>query len=182
MLTAERQAQAERLLEQLKDPQYRKQFFGVFMGHQDWRTVWDKLNAGALRMMSETFPGEFTLEQLGYLANRHAAGVSRSYRPPIVKPRPQNPKTIYVYVIYWLVREHQPDVPLYVGMTRQLSERWTAHRNGSSETKDIDDLASVRITVVETVCGNEKDARAAERKHIAAALKINTKLVNKASV
>lgn len=49
-------------------------------------------------------------------------------------------------------------------------------------TKLIDDLASVRITVVETVCGNEKDARAAERKHIAAALKINTKLVNKASV
>ena len=129
--------------------------------------------------MSDTFPGEFSIEQLFYFANRHAAAFGSPYVPRPQKPKPESPKIVYVYVIYWLVREYARDIPLYVGMTRQLSERWTAHRNGGCETKGLDDLQSLRITVVETVCGKEKDARNAEVRHIKAAALLNANLLNK---
>lgn len=176
MLTAD---QKEQVLRDLEDPSFRREFFGRFMGRDDWRVQWDGLSTGALKMLSNTFPGEFSVEQLLYFANRHAAAIRSSYVPRTQKPKQESPKIVYVYVIYWLVREYARDIPLYVGMTRQLSERWTAHRNGGCETKGLDDLQSLRITVVETVCGKEKDARNAEARHIKAAALLNVNLLNK---
>ena len=177
MLTMEQKTQ---LMQDLEDDGFRKRFYGRFLQLHDWRVMWDKLNHGAFQVLSKECRNEMTLEQLGYCANRHAAAVSQCYRPQIIRPRKINPKTIHVWVIYWIYRDGTPDVPLYVGMTRQLSERWTAHRGGSSETKDIEDLTTIRITVVETVCGGEREARIAERRRIAEALRINSELLNKA--
>lgn len=178
MLTVE---EMQKFTEDLKDDSFRREFFGRFMGLDDWRVQWDKLKTPALKMLSDTFPGQFSIEQLFYFANRHAAEIRSSYVPRAPKPFIGKPRVIYVWVIYWLYRVESPEIPLYVGQTRQLSERWTAHKNGSSETACIEDRSSLRIKVVETVCGNERHALAAEKRHIEAALAINPNLLNKAS-
>ena len=166
----------------MDDDVFRKQFYRRFLSIPDWRLVWDKLNAGAFDALSNECRGEMSLDQLAYCANRHAASIRGSYVPRQIKPRPLKSTSVYVWVIYWLFNEDSPEFPLYVGQTRQLSERWTAHKNGSSGTSCIKDRSTLRIKVVETVCGSERMALAAEKKHIKAALLINANLLNKASL
>jgi predicted GIY-YIG superfamily endonuclease len=160
------------------DEEYKREFFLEIIGRDKWEQIFSKLTPSALSVMSECALHQMSLDQLTWIIKRLPCP-SFAVTTGVRAPRPTNPKIVHVWVIYWLFREGSPEVPLYVGMTRQLSERWTAHRNGSTETADISNLETVRIKVVETVCGGENEARAAEKQHISEALKINHALHNK---
>ena len=160
------------------DPVLRREFWGHVIHRAEWKEIFSGLNSSAMNSLVE-IAEDLSLEQLTWLMHRTPMP-SPVYAARSAVTRTPNPKTIHVWVIYWIYRDGIPGVPLYVGMTRQLSERWTAHRRGSSETKDIDDLTTIRITVIETVCGGEREARIAERRRIAEALLINPELLNKA--
>jgi predicted GIY-YIG superfamily endonuclease len=163
------------------DEEYKRAFFLEIIRRDKWEQIFKRLTPAAFSAMSECVLHEMSLEQLTWIIQRlprPSFAVTTSVRTP----RPTSPKIIHVWVIYWLFRDGFPEMPLYVGMTRQLSERWTSHRNGSTETAEIGNLETLRIRVVETVCGGEVDARKAERRHIAHALIINPALHNKAFV
>lgn len=114
-------------------------------------------------------------EQIVYVSKRFAAAAHVSL--PVKKRR----KTIsaQAFAVYWLYAEGARELPLYVGVTQNIGRRWAAHRVGSQQTKGIKDLSTLRIAVVETVCGSWMDAVEAESRHIKLAASINPNLLNK---
>lgn len=177
MLTEEQKKYADRMK---IDPDLRREFWRHIIRRPEWKQVLTRLNHAALSSLAD-IANEMSLEQVTFVLQNIQMPVYCSALIPSVRRKPR-PETIHVWVIYWLYRDGDPDCPLYVGQTRRLSERWTAHKNGSSETASIDDLSTIRIKVVETVCGSERQALEAEKRHIKAALTINRNLLNKASV
>jgi predicted GIY-YIG superfamily endonuclease len=114
-------------------------------------------------------------EQTEYCAMRFAAGVQNR----LSRKQKKTFRALQAFVIYWLYDDAMPDFPLYVGQTQNIGQRWASHRIGSRHTRSIENLENLRIKVVETVCGREHDALAAEIRHIRAAIKINPELLNR---
>lgn len=176
MLTTAQETMVQRLR---ADKEYRLAFARNCLAIPEWKTLFNSLSSVAASNLFGDVMDEMSLEQLAYLAGRFAVQSGWTSLRTGVGSKPR-PTTIHVWVIYWLFMESDPETPVYVGQTRQLSERWTAHRNGSTETASIKDRSQLRIKVVETVCGKERDALIAERRHILAARLLNPDLLNKA--
>lgn len=116
-----------------------------------------------------------SLDVLSYIANRYAGFVGngskhRSRKPPVNES---------VFVVYWITDKLNADFPLYVGVTKNIAERWKDHRNGSLELSGIGDRTRITIKAVETIVGTSADALRAESLAIKSALAINPNLLNR---
>ncbi len=141
-----------------------------------WQERLDEWSNHALLLFAEIVEYKnLTRQQIEYCAMRFSAGMQAALN----RKQRKTSRTVQAFVIYWLYDESMPDVPMYVGQTQNIGQRWASHRIGSRHTRSIKNLESLRIKVVETICGCEYEASAAEIRHIKAALKINPDLLNR---
>lgn len=148
--------------------------FRFIVRHKEWQTVFDHMSADALNLAVDEAATEMSLDQLAYVLKR----LARHIRPRRSVSDSRRSASS-VFVVYWLYLSTAPDVPVYVGQTRKLSERWNAHLQGCSATSLISDRSLLRIKVVDTVIGTQRDAVRMEKKHILEALKLNCALLNR---
>lgn len=142
----------------------------------NWQERLDQWSSHTLLYFTEIIEYKnLTRQQAEYCAMRFAAGMQNS----LSRKQKKACRAVQAFVIYWLYDEAMPDMPLYVGQTQNIGQRWASHRIGGRHTRSIENLESLRIKVVETVCGCEHEASAAEIRHIRAALKINPDLLNR---
>ena len=159
--------------EYFADAENRKKLWRAILHRGDWKEVFSRVSDKAIDAMVMDVAEEMSIEQLTLLIVR--------MHPEMRSDRKTTRRTdgCSVFVVYWLVMIDEPEIPVYVGQTRNLKERWRAHRGGCSATASLNNRESLRIKVVETVMGSEADAWIAERRHITEALKLNDGLLNR---
>jgi predicted GIY-YIG superfamily endonuclease len=143
---------------------------------ENWRERLDTLgNSSLLQFVEIVGYRQLTPGQVEYCAMRFASGMRNNLK----RKQKKASRAAQAFVIYWLHYDVSPDIPLYVGLTQNIGQRWAAHRIGGRQTRGVSNLESLRIKVVETICGSEHEALAAEIRHIRAALAINPDLLNR---
>lgn len=150
--------------------------YGRMLRRLNWKERLDNLPSDSLVHLAQIVGYEsLSHKQLAYIASRFSADVCIGQN----RRKRLRMGIKHAFVIYWIVTQEAPDVPLYVGQTQNIGQRWIKHRVGAEQTSESSNLDSLRIIVVETVCGSLCDALKAETKHISAAMTLNPNLFNK---
>jgi len=137
----------------------------------EWRVAFDQLSVTALLAASrhDAFLSACSLEQLEAICKRL----------PLCKSAKRAPRDgLFLHVIYWLFDVNCPEMPVYVGRTCKLQQRWASHRRVSESAFGVP-AGQLRLKVVETLFGTDGEASVAEARHIQAARVINPELKNK---
>jgi predicted GIY-YIG superfamily endonuclease len=156
------------------DRTFTRKIWSKILIKDNWRERLDSFSEAQLLQVIESVgvPNLYP-SHLEYMTQRLCSAIINRNR------RHYRKRTRQVFVIYWLHLVESPDVPIYVGLTQNLSQRWAAHRIGRRHTRGVDNIEDLRIKVVETICGNEIEATNAETRQIKAAMAINPNLLNK---
>lgn len=156
------------------DKTFLQKVFARMLLRNDWTSRLDAMGDGALRNVAEIVGVDrMHKHHLAYMVARLCSAVVNRNRKKYRK------QTVQVFLIYWLYLDGNESVPLYVGMTQNLAQRWAAHRIGRRHTATVENIERLRIKVVETICGDENAAAECEKRHIQDAVKLNPSLLNK---